>query len=467
MKEMFKQICSDASLVGASYLVFNKGKIVEKINCGYSDIDSKKRVTNDTVFRIASVSKILVALCIMRLYEEGKLDLNADISEYLGFKVRNPKFPNDIINLKMIMTQTSSITDGLEYAEGDEKDSGYNSINGTNIDCTLQDLLDPNGKYFVKETFSSYAPGSHFQYSNLGCGILACVVEKVSGEYFTEYIKKIIFEPLKLDASFVVTDIKSKDVASTYIMRNGELKKLRDREKFEQGVYKIFPLGENFRGPAGGCFISTNGLMKIMKTLLKGGAPIIKEDTLSKMMQMTWAGKTGPYESYSAKGLQLMICDYFDNRRLYGHFGDAYGVKSHFLFNKKEQFGMIFITNGGGYKYQECGYSDVQEKLIKETLDKYWNPEIASTFRFNINDKEGYLLDRKIELKTRVSKGVVYFSKLSIFDAFGISTLDDYDYVNKASRIASLDEILDHLKDKYQFDILKGEDSYMVSYKHH
>ena len=130
MKEMFKQICSDASLVGASYLVFNKGKIVEKINCGYSDIDSKKRVTNDTVFRIASVSKILVALCIMRLYEEGKLDLNADISEYLGFKVRNPKFPNDIINLKMIMTQTSSITDGLEYAEGDEKDSGYNSING-------------------------------------------------------------------------------------------------------------------------------------------------------------------------------------------------------------------------------------------------------------------------------------------------------------------------------------------------
>ena len=72
MKEMFKQICSDASLVGASYLVFNKGKIVEKINCGYSDIDSKKRVTNDTVFRIASVSKILVALCIMRLYEEGK-----------------------------------------------------------------------------------------------------------------------------------------------------------------------------------------------------------------------------------------------------------------------------------------------------------------------------------------------------------------------------------------------------------
>ena len=172
MKEMFKQICSDASLVGASYLVFNKGEIVEKINYGYSDLETKKEVNNDTVFRIASVSKILVALCIMRLYQEKKLDLDADISNYLGFSVRNPKFPNDIINLKMILTQTSSITDGLEYAEGDDKDSGYNAINGTNIECRLQDLLDPNGKYFVKETYSNYAPGSHFQYSNLGCGIL-------------------------------------------------------------------------------------------------------------------------------------------------------------------------------------------------------------------------------------------------------------------------------------------------------
>ena len=467
MKEIFKNICADSSLVGASYLVFNKGKIVEKVNYGYSDLDKKKKVTSDTVFRIASVSKILVALCIMRLYEEGKLDLTADISDYLGFNVRNPKFPDQIINLKMIMTQTSSITDGLEVDSGDNKDSGYNSINGTNIDCSLQDLLDPNGKYFVKETFSNFIPGSHFQYSNLGCGILACVVEKVSGEYFTEYIKKIKFNPLKLDASFVVTDIKSKDVASTYVMRNGELLKLRDREKFENGVYKLFPLGENFRGPAGGCFISTNGLMKIMQALLNGGTPIIKEATLQKMMQMAWAGKREKNESYTAKGLQLMITDYFDNRRLYGHFGDAYGVKSHFLFNKKEQLGMIFITNGGGYKYQECGYSDVQEKLIKQTLDKYWNPVIPSTFRFNINDKEGYLIDRKIELKTRVSKGIVYFSKLSIFDAFGISTYEDYDYVNKASRISSLDEILDHLKDKYQFDILKGEESYLISYKHH
>lgn len=465
MKEQFIKIASDSSLVGASCLVYNNGKIVEKLNYGFSNLENKKKINNDTVIRIASVSKIIVALCIMKLYELGKLDFTTDISEYLGFEIRNPKYPTVPITLKMIMTQTSSITDGKEDEDNEEVNSGYNSINGTNIDCSLQDLLDPNGKYFVKETYSNYRPGTHFEYSNLGCGILACVVEKLTGKYFTEYVKEVVFKPLKLDASFVPTDIKSKDIASTYVMRNGQIVKLRDRERFLKGVYKKFPLGENFRGPAGGCFISTNGLMKIMIALLNGGSPIIKERTLDKMMQMAWAGIREKGSDYTAKGLQLQILDYFDNRRLYGHFGDAYGVKSYFLFNKKEQLGMVYITNGGGYKYQECGICDVHEKMIKHTLDKYWKPEIASTFTFRIKESFGYVLDRKIELDYRVTKNGVFFSKLSLFDALGISTLDDYDYCNKDAKSLTIDQVLEHYKDKYHFDIQKNDEMYMISYK--
>ena len=78
MKEQFKKICSDASLVGASCLIYNKGRIVQKLNYGQSNRETKKRVTADTVFRIASISKVIVALCIMKLYEEGKLDLEEE-----------------------------------------------------------------------------------------------------------------------------------------------------------------------------------------------------------------------------------------------------------------------------------------------------------------------------------------------------------------------------------------------------
>ena len=466
MKELFKEISENASLVGASSLVFKDGKIVEKLNYGFSSLEKHKKVNNNTVFRIASVSKIMVALCIMKLYEEGKLDLTKDISEYLGFNVRNPKYPDVVITLKMIMTQTSSITDGFEKDVNSDVDSGYNLINGTNEECTLRDLLDPDGKRFVKETFSNYRPATHFEYSNFGCGILACIVEKITGEYFTDYVKKIVFKPLKIDASFVVTDIKTKNIASTYLYRDGENKLCRFREMFINNVYKKFPLGENFRGPAGGLFISTNGLMKIMKALLSGGKPILKTATLDKMMQMAWAGKRQPNDSYVAKGLQLEIVDYFNSRRLYGHFGDAYGVKSYFLFNREEQIGMVYITNGGNYKYQECGYCDIHEQLIKATLDKYWHKSFSTIFTFNINEKVGYIDKRQIELDFRSSKNGVFFNKLSLLDGLGISALEDYDFCNKEGKSMPLEEVVEKFKDKYNMDIVKGEESYIISYKH-
>lgn len=465
MKEEFLKICEDAKLVGASYLVYNKGKIVENLKYGYSNREKKKKANCNTVFRIASISKVIVALCIMKLYEQGKIDFEEDVSTYLGFPVRNPKYPDVVINLRMIMTQTSSITDGQEKDVNSDINTGYNLINGTQEECTVRDLLDPEGKRFVKETFSNYRPGTHFEYANFGCGILACIVEKLTGEYFTDYVKENIFKPLKLDASFVATDIKSKDIASTYDDFGGEIKRTRCREEFIDSVYKKFPLGENFRGPAGGCFISTKGLMKIMTTLLHGGSPILKKETVDKMMQMAWARKKDDNEAYSAKGLQLQIVDYFDGRRLYGHFGCAYGVRSYFLFSTKEQFGMVFITNGGHLVEQECGYADVHEKMIRMALDKYWHPTIASTFTFNVNDNYGYVLDRKIELDFRKTRNGIFFSKLSLLDALGLNVLEEYDYCNKEGKNVTLDEVLDHYKDKYHFDVQKNDDTYMISYK--
>lgn len=465
MQEQFNKIVKDASLVGATSLVYNKGEIVEKHNYGVCDLEKGNKVNSDTVFRIASVSKIIVALCIMKLYEEKKLDINEDISKYLGFTIRNPKYPNDKITLEMVMTQTSSITDGLELAEGDVVDTGYNLVNGTNVECSLQDLIDPNGKHYYEGTYSNYRPGEHFQYSNLGCGILACVTEKITGKYFTEYVKDVVFKPLNLDASFVVTDIKSDDVASTYVMRNGVPKKLRDRKAFEELVYDLFPLGDSFRGPAGGCFISANGLMKIMIAFLNGGEPILKKKTFDRMMQMSYTCKFTKHESYTAKGLQLQITDYFEGARLYGHFGDAYGVKSHFLFNQKEQLGMIFITNGGGYKYQECGYSDVQEKLINEVVKKYYKPEETSIFTFDTKEKIGHVLNRIVELDCVCEDNNIYINKNNLFDALGVNTLKDFDLLSE-KQYYTIEEAIEKLSPKYSYKVEKEGSKYIISYNH-
>ena len=449
MKKIFKEIMEASKLVGASSVVYSKGKVVEKLTYGYSNVEKNKKFTCDTAVRIASVSKIIVSLTLMHLYDEGKIDIDADIKEYLGFDVRNPKYPDIPITLRMILAHNSSITDGYEVDAGDKRDTGYNKVNGTNSDYTLKDLLHPEGRYYCPETYSKYKPGTKYIYSNFGCGIIACVVEIVSGKYFTDYVKEVVFEPLKLDASFVVTDIKNKDVANIYRHKNGQNVLGRTRESFAENLYKKFPLGENYRGPAGGCFISANGLMKLMITLLNGGAPIVKDETLFKMMQIEWSAKKVPYDSDTARGLHLHILDHFEGRRLIGHTGDAYGVKTYFFFNYEEQIGMVFMTNGGGFKYQECGIADMQEKLLKATLEKYWKPEIATTFRFNINDDYGYLLNRKILLKSKVTEEGVYFHKNSIFDALGLSTLYDYDYFKEEAVTDSVNDALKALGRDY------------------
>ena len=351
MKEMFKQICSDASLVGASYLVFNKGEIVEKINYGYSDLETKKEVNNDTVFRIASVSKILVALCIMRLYEEGKLDLDADISEYLGFKIRNPKFPNVSITTKHLMTQTSSITDGFDDEEMDnveERRDTYNGVNGTFLPVSLEDLLIPNSSVYYNDiTFDKQVPGTNFIYSNFGCGILACIVERITGEYFTDYVKKVLLTPLNLDASFRIDEIKNfENVSSTYIPQDGKMVLNRTKERFLRGVYPRFEIGQNYRGPAGGLFISAKDLSVIMQMLINRGTyqgiKVYEPETIELMFVKNWEGHT---DGYYAKGLQMAIMD-VNGYKLYGHFGSAYGVRSFMFFDKDKKEGMCFIANG-------------------------------------------------------------------------------------------------------------------------
>ncbi len=367
MKEMFKQINKDANLVGASAIIIKDGKIVEELNYGLGSIEKNTEVTSNIVFRIASVSKIIVALGVMRLYEQGKLDLDEDISKYLGFKVRNPKFPDDIINLKMIMTQTSSIIDG-NYQEG-----GYDYFNGTNKKITLKELLTVDSPYFYQGTFDINKPGTTFIYSNFNCGILACIIEKVSGVLFTKFIREEVLLPLDIDGSFKISDIKNTDVATLYSFLTGKIEISRTREDFLKNEYEIFPLGENFRGPAGGLFISMKDLSKIMNMLIYKGNQLFKENTINLMLTKHWEGFSRIDSSYRAKGLQIQILDYFDNRRLYGHFGSAYGAKSYMLFNPEKNIGMCYITNGGGYIEQDNGFCDVHEKMINLFLNKYWS----------------------------------------------------------------------------------------------
>ena len=104
------QIMKDDKVVGFSVAVVKNNKIIYTKSMGMQDIEKNLPLPDKAIFRIASISKSFSATSIMQLIEAGKLTLDDDFSDLVGFKVRNPKFPNTVIILRMIMSHTSSLS---------------------------------------------------------------------------------------------------------------------------------------------------------------------------------------------------------------------------------------------------------------------------------------------------------------------------------------------------------------------
>ncbi len=110
------KIFNSYTIAGMSIIVVKKDSIVYHNYFGKRDIANNLPINDNTIYRIASISKSFVSTAIMQLVEKNQLSLNADISTILGFQVRNPNFPNDPITVEMLLTHTSSLSDNAGYS---------------------------------------------------------------------------------------------------------------------------------------------------------------------------------------------------------------------------------------------------------------------------------------------------------------------------------------------------------------
>ena len=173
---------------------------------GLADPKSGRAVTPDDPVRVASISKLGVAIGVMRLVEQGKLDLNADVSGRLGWNLRNPAFPNRPVTLRMLLSHTSSVRD---------HDDQYAIPLGSSVRAVM---ADPNS-WDLK-----HGPGDgFFTYSNLNFPIVASIVELATGERFDHWMRREVLERLKLDACYNWPTCGDPAVArAVVLMQNGE-----------------------------------------------------------------------------------------------------------------------------------------------------------------------------------------------------------------------------------------------------
>ena len=173
-------------LVGSQVgVAFDRNGEVASFADGLADPLSGRQVTPDDPARVASVSKLVVAIGVMQLVEQGKVDLDADVSRRLGWPLRNPAFPDQPITLRMLLSHTGSIRD---------HDDQYAIPLGQTVQSTMADPRSWDPKH---------GPGDkYFAYANMNFPVVGSIVERVTGERFDIWIRRNVLDPMKIDGCY-------------------------------------------------------------------------------------------------------------------------------------------------------------------------------------------------------------------------------------------------------------------------
>lgn len=377
-------IRKDHDLMGGVVVVFCKDRILESIPFGTADHARNIPVSDSTAFRIASVSKAVTAIAVMRLWDDGRLDLDADIDTILGFSVRNHYYPSTPITCRMLLSHTSGIIDGDTY-------SGFLSASYNDDPIPdISEILSPSGSNYSSTNYENTPPGTYFHYSNLNFGILGTVVEKVTGTRFDEYCFQNIFLPLDIDGSFNVNHLMDiDDVAVLYRKRGGEWVAQADDYRGVQPVfsdlsgYVVGTNGLRF-APQGGLRITGNDLAKLFMALLNKGESngyrLLSPSAVAQMLGTQWLydGSNGNsyYGLFRSWGLGTHIITntpYNDvvlsgSQKMFGHPGEAYGLVSDAYIDTAREVGLVFMTNGSGAGYH-IGSRSAFYTVEKEVFD--------------------------------------------------------------------------------------------------
>lgn len=202
------------AIIGFSVAVINEKGLVYDKGFGYTDIEQKKAYTSHTVQNIASISKTLIGISLLKAQELGKLNLNDPINKYLPFKIINPNYPDTPILIKHLAYHTSSITDlddvyaksyVLTKSEHAGNEGVYDYFNKPETHISLlnfiQNSLTQKGKWYKKETFSNTKPGDEREYSNIAAALCALVIESATGQDYSIFTKENIIKPLQMNNS--------------------------------------------------------------------------------------------------------------------------------------------------------------------------------------------------------------------------------------------------------------------------
>jgi len=304
-------------IAGTVVSVVKDGQVLFAKGYGYADFTAKKPVLADqTLFRPGSISKLFTATAVMQLVEQGKLDLDRDINEYLDFAI--PKTYPEPVTLRRLLTHTAGFEETLK-----------------NLFVAHESDMNPLRTYLVSQMPQRiFPPGKVVSYSNYGFTVAGYIVERVSGEKFEHYIDNHIFKPLRMTNSTFDQPLPpalAPQISQAYLTA---AKKPRDFE-FVQA------------SPAGALTTTAADMTRFMLAFLQDGTvdgvAILKPETVRQM-------QTRQFELHPMlNGLGVTFMEYSMNgQRIVGHGGDTIYFHSDMVLVPEAHLGYFISYNSAG-----------------------------------------------------------------------------------------------------------------------
>ncbi len=310
---------------GISIGVMQNGEVVLAKGYGLAEVENEVPATEHTVYRIGSVTKQFTAAAIMLLVEEGKLELDADLTEFF------PDYPTGgrTITVEQLLNHTSGIKGYTEMPEFGEV---------MRDDLRHEDLIE----IFSSAPFE-FEPGERYQYNNSAFFLLGVIIEQVTGESYADFIRSQFFDPLGMeDSHYLYNDPIVPRRAEGYAVRNGEL-------------FNDAPLSMHLPYAAGSLGSSVHDLLTWQGALTGGEA--VSAASFEAMTNPTRLndGSTYPY------GYGLSLSEMEGHRKV-DHGGGINGFRAHLAHYPDDDLTIAVLANAGS------AHPDVLESRVARAV---------------------------------------------------------------------------------------------------
>ncbi len=313
---------------GLAVGVVREGSLAWFLGHGVADVRSKAPITEDTVFRIGSLTKTFTAIAVMQLWEQGLVDLDAPANDYLrSFQLVPAKASFRPATVRHLLTHTAGV--GYWRRLSDLIRPGVGSG-----DRAGRSGAPPLADYYRKGLPVEVEPGTKWVYSNHGFAVLGQIVEDVSGQSLDRYLRDHIFEPLEMEHTDLIRSGRVRPrLATGYVLRPGGLKPVADRE---------------VPTPGGGGMYSTAGDMaRYVAALLRMGAgghgSVLKPATVASMFQPNFQ----PDPRSPGMGLAFEPGEESGHKTV-GKTGVLSGFLSAMVLAPDDGIGVFALSNTGG-----------------------------------------------------------------------------------------------------------------------